>query len=343
MSEKMSEFPINHHNPIEHEGSEYFDSASQPIPEEVLGVPTEPLLNLGQAMGNIALLGSDKLPVKARLAALTAEQNLRNGLPLVPLIEQVQSGVEVTPEDVRPYRKSIKRLVPQLRTADRLAKLSSIVLIGIPFRRYLNRRIEKEFPQKVSPMLDKASEYLPQAEPYVEELSSFDNPREQFVSEITFIAESIRKNAKERAVTKRRQVTDNDAAHAINDVATEILNNHEVSKTTLPMVSKFFIEKLGSKPKLPSIDLLTVVAPEIIYALESVLPEKKRDMSFYATIKENTGITRSLASTFKGTDLHMAHEVASTLLPSIRDLLPTNGQEVKRIYARISKMIQKQN
>ncbi len=336
----MSELPTNHHNHIEHEGSEYFDSASQPIPKEVLGVPTEPLLNLGQAMGNIALLGSDKLPVKTRLAALTAEQNLRNGLPLVPLIEQVQSGVEVTPEDVRPYRKSIKRLVPQLRTADRLAKLSSIVLIGIPIRRYLNRRIEKEFPHKVGPMLDKASEYLPQAEPYVEQLSSYDNPREQFVTEITFIAESIRKNAQQRAEAKRRQVTDKDAAYAINDVLTEVLDNQADSKANLPMVSQFLIEKLANRPKLPSIDLLTVVAPEIIYALESVVPEKKRDISFYATIKENTGITRSLASIFKGSDLYAAHEVAATLLPSIRDLLPTNGQEVKKIYSRISRILQ---
>lgn len=245
------------------------------------------------------------------------------------------------PQDVRPYRKPIKRLISKLNIADRFAALSGGLLFGIPIRRALNRKIEDEFPARIGPLLDKANDYLPQAEPYVDFIGQFDNPREQFVSEVAIVANSIRYHTRSRAQVKGREQTvwAEDAAFGIRQTIEDILSNHAKSKQDLPMFSHFVIDQLPKDAPLPSADILGVAAPEIVSALDAALPAEQRDSKFLSSIRSHPHPKRWLAERFKGRQIEGIREAAGLLLPSIRDLLPASGQEVRDTFEKIKNFV----
>lgn len=323
------------------QGHEFFDPKAPQVPTEVLGIPTEPLMDLGKALGTIAFIDSSKTPYPLTTYGYHAKYSAGKALSLFPLIERIQSGEEIRPQDVRPYRKPIKRLVSKLNTADRFAALSSGLLVGIPIRKTINRRIEEEFPERIAPLLNKANDYLPQAVPYVEFFGQFDNPREQFVSEVAVVASSIRNNSRARAQRNGRStvVWAEDAAFGIRKTIEEILSDEEGSKQRMPMFSHFVIGQLPKDAPLPSFDVLGVAAPEIISALDAALPKDKRDTKFLDSILSHPHPKRWLAERFKGRQLESVREVATLLLPSVRDLLPTNGQEVRDTFERVKNFL----
>ncbi len=320
------------------EGHAFFDPRTPRVPTEVLGIPTGPLMDLGTALGDLALIGSSKMPYRLSHPLYLAGRSTGEALALFSLIEQVQSGEYVGPKDVRLYRKPIKRLIPKLSTADRFAALSGGLLFGIPIRRAINRKIEEEFPQRVRPLIDKTSDYLPQAEPYVDFIGEFDNPRGQFVSEVAVVAQGIRSAAYSRAQQRSRSnavtVTAEDAAFGIRQTIEEILSDKKVAEQRMPMFSHFVIGQLPKNAPLPSSEVLGVAAPEIMNALDAALPKDQQDANFLSSIRDNPHPKRWLAERFKGTELRSLHEVSVLLLPSIRDLLPTSGQEVRDTFAR---------
>ncbi len=319
------------------QGNESFDFKAPPVPAEVLGIPTEPLMNLGKALGTIAFIDASKTPYPLVTYGYHAKYSADKALSLFPLIERMQAGEEIRPKDVRPYRKPIKKLISKLHTADKFAVLSGGLLVGIPIRKAINRKIEEQFPERIAPLLDKANDYLPQAEPYVDFIGQFDNPREQFVSEVAMVASGIRKNALNRAQRHGSQhaVTAEDAAYGIRKTIEEILSDVDETKQHLPMFSHFVIDQLPKEAPLPSADILGVVAPEIITALDAALPKDKRDSNFLDSVLSHPHPKRWLAERFKGRQIEGIYEVATLLFPSIRDLLPTNGQEVRATFEKI--------
>ncbi len=324
------------------EGHQFFDPRTPEIPTEVLGIPTKPLRELGKALGAIAFIDSSKTPYPFVTYGYHASYSTDKALTLFPLIERIQAGEDIRPEDVRPYRKPIKRLVSKLNTADRFAALSGAVGLGIPIRRAINRRVEEEFPQRVGPLLEKAGSYLPQVEPYVDFIGQFENPRQQFVSEVSIVTGGIRHQALQRAQRRGNSniVTAEDAAEAIRRTIDSILADRQGAKEELPMFSHFLIEHLPEDVALPPSDILGVVAPEIIGALEAALPKDKRDGRFLDSILSHPHPKRWLAERFKARQIEYVREVASLLFPSVRDLLPANGQEVRDTFEKLKNFLE---
>jgi hypothetical protein len=167
-------------------GNEFFDPRKPEMPEETLGVDTDALLRLGRAVTDLGIL-----PPGANLALY----KLPDALRLMPLLEQIQSGAETGSEDVRPYRKPIKRLVGGLGAIDKLSFVAGDLAVGVPLRRAFNSRIEREFPEGASGALSQARERVESVREEIEngvrDLSGFDNPRQQFVEEINTLGQMV--------------------------------------------------------------------------------------------------------------------------------------------------------
>lgn len=320
-------------------GHHYFDPKKPDLPEEVLGIPAQPLIDLTDAMSSINYLASVariERPYSVSHAIFLAGRDTEKAIRIFPLIERIQAGEDIKPQDVRPYRKPIKRMVPKISTADRWAAASSIFIVGIPIRRYLNRKVETEFPKRIPAMLDKAVEFTPLAEPYVEFLEQFENPREQFVSEVEVVAKNIRHTARHRAKSHPRKpaVTAEDAAYAIRQQIELILSDSTIDQK-LPMMSHLLLEKMPKKTPKFNMDVLGVGAPEIIAALDNALPEEKRDYDFLNSVVNHPHPKRWLAEKFKSSELYSLKSIGRRLLPSIRDILPIEGKEVRNTYRRV--------
>ncbi|HEY5152810.1 MAG TPA: hypothetical protein VII55_02450 [Candidatus Saccharimonadales bacterium] len=163
----------------------FFDPKAPEQLEEILGVSTEAILRLGSAATALGVL-----PPKVEHKLYALPQAVR----LVPLIEEMQAGTKLKPEDVRPYRKSIKSLSGEVDFADMLAAGAGVIGLGVPLRRAINRRIEREFPARAAKAMNKARETiagLESIESNVDYLAGFDNPQAQFVNEMNDLAQTV--------------------------------------------------------------------------------------------------------------------------------------------------------
>ena len=162
-------------------------------PPEVLGLPAEPLNRLvGAANGLGYLAGVRVLPPGVDYRTRGA------GIALVPLVERIQEGELTGPEDVSPYVDDVIEAVPILR---RYASL--------PFARdIMASRIEDELPDRVRDVMqsdkvqdgvDKAFEL---ADPYIEILAGFENPREQLVQESKIVIDGIQTYARKQCLAR---------------------------------------------------------------------------------------------------------------------------------------------
>jgi hypothetical protein len=334
------------------EGHAFFDPRMPPLVPEVFGLPTPALIDLAKSAGSIAALTPySRKTYKYTSVAFEASSNTENAIRVMPLITRVQSGEEITPEEVRIYRKPLKRLVPKLATADRWARFGVVLGgVGIPARRKINSKIEEELPKRLPSLLDEASvrvsEYLPMAEPYVTFFEDFDNPRQQFVSEVKLLSDSIRGIAYGRAESRGagKNVTSEDATDGIRETINGIFTHRQAWRERMPMLSGLVIEKLpldskGKANKALSNSNFGVVAPEIIAAIENVLPKDERDDWFYNSILRHPHPRRGLAEKFKSTEMDGVKRLSKQLLPSIRKLLPTRGTEVRQIFDDIKQFL----
>ena len=312
--------------------NKYFDPKPPQLPEQVLDIPTKPLLDLIHAADKMALATP---PFEGKTNVFRAKRHGSHVLTLFPLIERIQTGENLQPEDVRPYRRTIKKAVPRLSAIDSLAVASGITLVGIPARRALNNRVETEFIKRTPAMFEKGREvtqlYLPQIEQEIEYLSAFDSPREEFVSEVDAVYSAIRSSAQERAQVKgHTEVTASDAGFAIRHELGHLM----LDGSELPMLQHYLLDKVPSSAQLPQEKILSIAAPEIMSLLEAPLAQEQRDSNFIHSLERHPHPLRAAASTFKGAQLRWLAETYQ-LLPSIRDLLPTTQEELKDRFNKV--------
>lgn len=356
----------------------FFDPRSPEQPEQVFGVETEAILRLGRAA---TALGA--LPPRVNLGLYSLPDAVR----LVPLVEEMQSGTPLTPEDVRPYRKPIKKLSMEVSFADKAAATAGALAVGIPLRRALNRKIEREFPVRAAEAIDKAREAVASIENDVDYVASFENPKEQFVTELNDLAQTVSSAIIEqrdrrvhsgvrveaepetprgiagfftKAVRKVRsffgmfkrnkpavntEVTAYDAGAGIEQALGSLTRNQGNSEGRLPMLSKLLLSRLPENMPVTK-DRLALVAPEILNFLFSTSPDDEKGRSLIDSVNRNPHELRFVTRFKKHYgrySLEGIQRASVTLMPAIRDVLPTEGAKVRDIFAQAQDLLQRKH
>ncbi len=355
----------------------FFDPPTPVQPEHVLGVETDAVLRLGRAA---TALGA--LPPRVNLSLYALPDAVR----ILPLVEQMQAGAKITPEEVRPYRKPIKKLSLGVSFADKLAATAGAVAVGVPLRRALNRKIEQEFAGRAAEAIDKAREAVASIEHEVNHIASFENPRAQFVSELDDLARTVstaitdqrdwrvRNNIAAKAepetakgivgfFTKavrsvksffgmfsrkpeiNAEVTAYDAGAGIEKTFKTLITNPELTEKRLPMLSKLMLDRLPNTLPLTT-NRLALVAPEILNFLFSTSSENREADKLIESINRNPHELRFVTRFKKHYgrySLEGIQRASHTLMPAIRDVLPTSGDKVREIYTQAQELLQQKH
>ena len=350
----------------------FFDPKPPETPEQLFGIETEAILRLGRAATALGVL-----PSRVNLGLYALPDAVR----LVPLVQEMQSGTILTPEDVRPYRRSIKALSPEASSADGMAILASVVGVGIPARRALNRKIEQEFPDRAAKAIDEAREKIASLESSVDYVASFENPREQFVNELDDLAQTVSTAITEqrdrrvqdgipvetqpevprgimgfftKAVRKIRsffkpkkpavnpEVTAYDAGAGIQAAVRSLAENYGASAKRFPMLSKMAFAQIPNNMNITK-DRLAFMAPEILNFLFSALPQDSNVRNLMESVKRNPHELRFVTRfkhRYAGYSLPGIQNASHTLMPAIRDVLPTEGTKVREIFDQARELLQ---
>ncbi len=369
-----------HNEAAPEDGHRFFDYPAPEQPEELFGIDTQAVLDLGRAA---TALGA--LPPRVNLGLYALPDAVR----LVPLVEEMQAGSAMQPEDIRPYRKSIKRLSPGVNFADRLATGASAVGVGIPLRRALNNKIEREFPERAQEAMGRAREVIASIEQDVDYISAFENPKKQFTHEVDSLADAVTdrivrqrdlrvSSAKDdrtyrsgpdtiaprgimglftKAVRKVRDffgifhrdrqpvnpaITAYDAGAGIAQALRSLLSEKEAAAKRFPLLSRTVLSHVPDNLDLTR-DRLALAAPEILNFLFSVTPDKGDRKTIMDSVRRNPHELRFVTRFKKRYGRYYLDEVqraSVTLLPAIRNVLPSGGSQVRRTYDQVRDLLQ---
>lgn len=363
-------------------GSLYFDGPQPPMPDEVCGVPTEAALKLGKG-----ILGLSPL-VPAKIANATL--HLPDALRLMPMYDCVahEHSRALEPEDVRPYRSSIKALDMRLSAVGAATIAASAIGIGIPARKAFNRKVEEETPRVASEAAKKTREAIAAAdvERIVQKLELYDNPRAQLEEEVRFIADEVSRAAMRNVETRlpgassveygkakepvkgikgllvkiydgiksffgifsrkrssrnehqqQNEISAYDYGAGAKEVFDNLLTMSDSVLEKVPMLSELVLKKLPKELSLKA-DQLAFMAPEIITFLNSFADDVESSVqknNWLNIVKVNPHKYRALTKykrTFNGYSLDGIQRAARLILPAIKDILPTQGHQVRDMY-----------
>jgi hypothetical protein len=133
-------------------------------------------------------------------------------------------------------------------------------------------------------------------------------------------------------------VTSSDAGYAIRQELGRLIVGGSEIEQDLPMFAELVIKRLGSAVTLPEAKIFGVVAPEIMAILDDPLPKDQKDRAFIASLVRNPHSLRGAAKFFKGSRLRFL-DSSAPLLSSVRDLLPTKGDEVTKTFQKIKDFV----
>ena len=352
----------------------FFDPRSPEQPQEIVGVETQAILRLGRAVTALGVL-----PPGVNLGLYALPDAVR----LFPLIQEMQSGVPLTPEDVRPYRKPIKGLSLELGFADKAAAAAGLLAVGVPARRALNRKIEGEFPARASEAIAKAREAVADIEHEVDFVAGFENPKEQFLSEVNALAQTVSDAIVEQRDRRVRnglqpetapetpkgiaglvvqvarkirsffgffrrhktavnnEVTAYDAGAGIEQALTVVTQNSD-SEGSFPLLSRYVLSRLPNELPVTK-DKLALVAPEILNFLFSAASDQDKGQDLLDSVNRNPHELR-FVTRFKKRygrfSLEGIQRASLTLMPAIRDILPSEGTQVHRIFGQVQNLLQ---
>jgi len=259
---------------------------------------------------------------------------------IAPLVDRVKEGEELSPEDVRPYRKSIKRLSPAyVRFLNRVAVASSVVGVGVPLRVGLNKKIESEFvkrlPELVESGLEFARTHIEDVEPHVAFLEQFENPRRQVQDEFRVVINGIKQYAKTLSLG---EVSSRSAAEAIRSEIDEIFSSTGMTADKLPILSHVLLDRIEEKPKMPEQEILEIAAPDIMAVLNSALPDNERDLVFVEKLEETPHPKRKLATLFS-TKLDSFRRNGTIAVSGLVRAIPASGVLLREMYENIKAYI----
>jgi hypothetical protein len=346
---------------------QFVDSSNLGQPEDLFGLNTEAALRLSREAG-----ASTLLPPGISLGLLS----MRRAVEFVPHMRELQAS---PPASRRELVDSVGEVHKGVAAVDGLAAVVAAAGWKRP-REAFGRKVEREFGERIA----NAREAVAKAESDVNVLAEYENPREQFVTEVGRLAERVNtaiidektaRIAKQvrtvdepretpggirglfvKAVRKVRRffgfitrkpevnpnVTAYDAGAGIKNVFDTLGQNLGQTLQDFPMFSKLAFNHLPAILNTQSQKKLTAywlgaIAPEILNFLHSVAPEaidretinsvlsNSHELRFVTRFKDRFGPHGRYS--FSG-----IQRASVTLLPVIRDVLPTEGRKVREIY-----------
>lgn len=334
----------------------FFDPKLQPVPELVFGFDGEWAVDAAQTVGRLALYTPYEITKDIAVAkhGYKLYRNAEDIARVAPLVERISDGEVLQPQDVRPYRKSIKAIIrhsgtpvgSRLGKADRLFAALSVVGIGIPLRRKLNARIEQEFiaraPQIVQDAKDYARKNIDKLEPYVKILGGYKNPQAEVRREVGIVNTTLKRDATTRARKRGSPtVSSVDFATALQDEVAHSSQHPERWRDRLPLLNSLFpFRKTSRKPTLPD-NVMGVAAPEIVQGLDLFIPEDQRDRDYVYDVMRLAHPDRWLAEKFKSTRMGQLRIVTTQILPDLVNIIPVKGQEVITAYNHVKDLLKK--
>jgi hypothetical protein len=299
------------------------------MPSEVFGFPTAAALELGTALDDMR---------RATGGVFGASGSLVTGaLELFPLVARIQAEETVTADELQEHEAAVQEVSPFLGTGGHtilklLNAIPPVELLGrIVFRRDSG---DAQAPPRLDPavILAGASEFIPRAEPYVELLAGFPDPRAAFVEEIGRLNEDVLT----AAAARRPEFGAKEAGAAIREVTGDLV---EVPGTVdgLPMLSGLLTirQRRGRPLKLPPETVTAVTAPEILTLLDAPLPEAGRHPEIIEAVRRRPVAAARVAELMRGRELQALRAAAPRLLPGLRDLLPEEGAELRARFEEI--------
>src|SRR5665213_1796260 len=259
----------------------------QPL-DEILGIDTDALLRLGSSA-----TGFGVLPPEVGSILPSAE----------PMDGLQTSSNETAPEDLWPARRAIRNPIPGSRTVDRLAAGADAIEAARQNIEKIQREVEfvaqvenpkAQFVTELQEVADTAKQSIKahQAE-RIRQGSNYElpPPPKGFFGFVTKVIRKIRSffgifKSKAERKSRDTEITAHDAAIGLDSTIRTLVSDRDESKQRYPILSNFVLDKIPLN-RLPSIDQLAFMAPEILTSIFSALPKDKEDEKMLDSVKRN--------------------------------------------------------
>ena len=299
------------------------DVLRRTLQERVCGIKIKPVLSLTTAVEKLDNTFRLRVPGLLREKAEAA-------IALYPLLQRAARGEKLTARDIRPYRSAIKDLHEGAKWADLglgcLSFFPPAWIATVPTRITLHRKIERGFIEAIPEILEHVKDYAVKAYPYVEYIAGFENPRQQFQEEVKYLVDTVIDNANTLRGAQKNLNESELAGKAIHQTLEKIINEDEEISANLSLIRGLVFPLLPDDVSIPNSKMLGVVSPEIVGALERVLPEEDRTGYRNRLEKQLHPLRESfLVSMFAGGKIMTLNKQLPMLFLSLREILPTNG------------------
>jgi hypothetical protein len=336
------------------------NSSQQPLQgaeEELFGIDTAAVLHLGHIMTDLHVL-----PPKAHRIV----EHLPDALQVLPLIERMTTENDLTPEDVRPYNTPIKRLVSR--------QLGGLIFRS-PLEKIVDYKIEHEFPARATKLINEARTTIESLEDDVDFAASFENPKQQFIDECDTLRKTVIATTNQvrderianktqqaletpkgllgvavrvvRAVKRffgmfsrkqgRHETTAYDVGTAVHRTIKTLTDKTSDVRQAMPLVSRFIIDRIPLPAHFTPYTL-SIAAPELLQLFSSLFKDDAETIRLKKDIDRNPHELRFVSHykrQFGRYSLGAIQSAANTLLPAVRDVLPSDGSKIRSSYEQI--------
>ncbi|MCR4263799.1 MAG: hypothetical protein NUV98_03740 [Candidatus Roizmanbacteria bacterium] len=317
-----------------HDWKETVFDADVDRPSEIAGFSTRELVSLAKS---IELLAHGS----GRPGFVNLEGKVDAACKLYPLLEQAAQGVPITAETVRPYRKQIKEIDLNAGCASTALGCLSIFpplwLATVPATIKLNETIEKGFVERLPLVIAQTQEQFGKAWPIVKDMSQFDNPRGQFLDEMSWFLHELQGQITSRYDQLSDAHIDSSQfslphTRIAGDSIYTVLCDTWSSYKDKPFLSTI-LAYTHTGPRLWEIrDHLPYAAPEIVdgLGLNMYMPDGKR---YRDVLYENADPMRIIAAD----KLDYLQRGLSGGIRALTALLPTDGDQMRTVFTAEAK------
>jgi len=355
-------------------GDNLAQGLTDPEQAQVLGVDTEAILRLGRAITDLEMLpskvrlGCYALPETVELVPLVEKMQSDTGLeqgdvtahrkPIIRLAHLgLVDGLAATAEKARikgPRRVINNKLEQEfpVRAQEKLEEARRLVAS-------IENEIEfvagfenpkQQFDTELQGLArEVSSAIIKQRDTRIESEGQLNVEPETPTGIQGFFVKAFRKVRSFLGVFSRSkpavnpEVTAYDAGIGIEHTIHALIADRADTETRFPLFSKFLLDRLAKNANKVTPYKLALVAPEILAFLFSTMPSESAEHQLLHEAYRNAHEFRFAAGRIVrrfGYSLERIQRASATLLPALRDVLPSEGTKVREIFTKVQNLVQ---